>query len=174
MTDNLHRPEYAAEGFEPGPILESLIAHNVDFVLIGGMAGMAHGSAYPSFDVDIVYSRKRDNLDRLAASLRDLGATLRGAPPDLPLQLDGKMLENGWTFTFATAHGSFDILAQPDGAPKYDSLRAAAERKLVEGVLVDVCSLDHLIAMKLAAGRQKDHIMVTEYIELAEEIAKER
>lgn len=48
--------------FRPKPILQTLIAHDVDFVLIGGMAGIARGSSYPSYDVDIAYARDRDNL----------------------------------------------------------------------------------------------------------------
>jgi hypothetical protein len=39
--------------FRPKPILRALVQHRVDFVLIGGLAGMAHGSAYPSYDIDI-------------------------------------------------------------------------------------------------------------------------
>src|ERR671936_374224 len=87
---------------------------------------IAHGSAYPSYDVDIAYARAHDNLERLAAALRELGATLRGAPAGLPFQLDAKALENGAKFTFDTEFGSLDILSDPDGAPKYAQLRAAA------------------------------------------------
>jgi transcriptional regulator with XRE-family HTH domain len=37
-----------ATEFQPRPILRTLIAHDVDFVVIGGIAGMARGSSYPS------------------------------------------------------------------------------------------------------------------------------
>jgi len=84
--------------FRPKPILRALIAHDVDFVLIGGMAGMARGSSYPSYDVDVAYARDRENLVRLAAALQELKATLREAPPDVPFQLDAKTLEHGAHF----------------------------------------------------------------------------
>ena len=74
--------------FRPKPILETLVRHRVDFVLVGGLAGVARGSSYPTYDVDIAYARDRPNLERLAAALRELGATLRGAPPDVPFLLD--------------------------------------------------------------------------------------
>lgn len=142
-------------------------------MLIGGMAGVVRGSSYPTYDVDIAYARARENLERLAAALNDLGATLRGAPADLPFILDARTLENGAHFTFETPHGSLDILTDPDGAPRYDELkRAAGEPEELEGVLILVASLDHLIAMKDAAGRTKDQLMATEYRMLSDEIKK--
>ena len=142
-------------------------------MLIGGMAGVVRGSSYPTYDVDIAYGRARENLERLAAALNDLGATLRGAPADLPLILDARTLENGAHFPFETPHGSLDILTDPDGAPRYEDLkRAAGEPEELEGVMILVASLDHLIAMKDAAGRTKDKLMATEYRMLSDEIKK--
>jgi hypothetical protein len=101
----------SAEVFDPIPVLEALADGGVDFVVIGGIAGGAHGSAYPTYDVDVMYSRDRENLERLAAVLRELGATLRGAPRGIPFLLDAKTLEAGGNFTFATRYGPLDIFA---------------------------------------------------------------
>jgi hypothetical protein len=152
-----------AENFDPLPLLEALSRGGVDFVVIGGVAGGAHGSAFGTGDLDIAYARDRTNLERLATVLAELGSTLRGAPPDLPFLLDAKTLENGANFTFLTRSGSLDILADPAGAPPYAELKARALRIAVRGVEVSVASLDHLIAMKEAAGRTKDKLMATEY-----------
>jgi len=160
--------------FQPKSILSTLTEHGVEFVLIGGLAGMAQGSAYPTYDVDIAYERARDNLERLTAALRELGARLRGAPASLPFLLDAETLEKGSHFTFDTRYGSLDILSDPDGAPKYDVLRSASEPAEIEGVAVRVASLDHLIAMKEASGRTKDKLMATEYRVLADEIRRPR
>jgi hypothetical protein len=161
--------------FQPKPLLRSLIAHGVDFVVIGGLAGMARGSSYPSYDLDLAYARDRDNLERLATSLRELGATLRGAPAGLPFQLDAKSLSEGANFTFDTSFGPLDILGDPTGAPPYERLRdGAGERLLIEGEPVAVASLDHLIAMKEAAGRPKDLLMATEYRVLSDELRAPR
>ena len=81
-------------------------------------------------------------------------------------------LANGANFTFDTAFGSFDILGDIAGVKRYDDLRRESTEKRIEGVGVRVASLDHLIAMKRAANRAKDQLMVMEYVELADEIRK--
>ena len=157
--------------FRPKPILRALLEHGVDFVLIGGLAGIARGSSYPSYDVDIAYARDDDNLERLAGALQELGATLRGAPRSVPFQLDSRTLKSGAHFTFQTDHGSLDLLYNPDGAPPYDKLKAAAGAPAeVEGELMHVASLDHLIAMKEASDRTKDKLMATEYRVLSDQL----
>lgn len=158
--------------FHPQPILTALVSHAVDFVLVGGLAGLAHGSSYPTYDVDVAYARDPANLDRLGATLLELGATPRGADPGLPVQLDGRMLANGMKFTFDTRLGPLDLLGESDGMPDYRRLREAATLVEIDGVEVRIASLDHLIAMKTAAGRPKDVLMVSEYIVLAEEIER--
>jgi hypothetical protein len=155
--------------FDPIPIIEALAEAEVDFVLIGGLAGGAHGSAYPTYDLDVMYARDSENLERIASVLTELGATLRGAPPDLPFLLDAKTLREGANFTFSTRLGSVDLLAFPSGAPAYEKVRDDAETIEIGGHPVLVASLDHLIAMKEAAGRQKDKLMATEYRVLADE-----
>jgi len=152
--------------------LTPLVRHGIDFVLVGGMAGISHGSNYPSYDLDVVYARNRDNIARLVEALREIGVSLRGAPVDLPFVLDAKTIENGSNFTFDTPHGDFDILGHADGMPGYDELKAEAPAREILGLEVRVASIDHLIAMKRAANRPKDKLMVEEYIVLADEQRK--
>ena len=171
MTDESHRATRdAVADFRPQPILRILVNHEVDFLVIGGLAGVLHGSSYPTYDVDIAYSRDRRNLERLAAALRELGARRSGVDPELPLQPDAQALGHGANFCFDTSLGRLDVFAEPSGAPAYERLRAAAQQTEVDGVPVNVVSLDHLIAMKQAAGRDKDRLTVSEYIALADEI----
>lgn len=154
---------------QASPLLRTLADHGIDFVIVGGIAGLAHGSAYPTYDLDVAYGRERENVARLAAALADIGVTLRGAPPELTFQLDPKTIENGANFTFDTPYGRFDILGDPAGIGSYDELRREATVATIEDVEVRVASIDHLIAMKRAANRTKDKLMVEEYIVLADE-----
>ena len=158
----------AAE-FDAKSMLRALLDHRVDFVVIGGLAGMARGSSYPSYDLDVAYAREEQNLERLAEALRELRATLRGVPADVPFQLDARTLKAGANFTFDTPYGSLDILSDASGAPSYAKLKEhAGAPQEIDGEPVLVASLDHLIAMKEAAGRTKDKLMATEYRKLSD------
>jgi hypothetical protein len=165
-------PSEADEVFDPNPIIERLAAAGVDFVVIGGVAGGAHGSSFGTFDLDIAYSREPENLQCFARALQSLGAHLLGAPDDVPFQLDARSLGAGTNFTFSTSLGSLDILADTAGAPPYERLARDATTIEVRGHEVRIASLDHLIAMKEASGRTKDKLMATEYRVLSDEIRK--
>src|SRR5919204_4047285 len=159
----------AAEPFDPLPILEQFARAGVDFVLIGAVAGGAHGSSYGTYDLDLAVARQKRNLTKIARVLRELGAELRGAPKGLPFKLDADTLRAGANFTFTTKLGDVDILGDPAGAPPFDQLKAKALTIDVRGHPVRVASLDHLIAMKEAAGRPKDLVLASEYRILADE-----
>jgi hypothetical protein len=150
-------------------LLEVLDRHAVDFLVIGGIAGIIHGSAYPTYDFDVLYARDERNLERMALALKELDVTLRNAPPDLPFQIDARTLAAGNNFTFESEFGPFDILGEAAGMRDYEKMRAAARKESVFGVAVRVASLDDLIRMKRAAGRPKDRLMVEEYVAIAED-----
>jgi transcriptional regulator with XRE-family HTH domain len=149
---------------ETGPLLDALDRNDVEFVVIGGVAGLAHGSAYPTYDLDIAYARDARNLVRMAVALEEIGVTLRGAPEHLPFLVDAKTLAAGMNFTFVTEFGEFDILGHVDGIRSYEELRTNATVHEVGGIPVQVASLNHLIGMKRTVDRTKDQLMVEEYV----------
>jgi predicted nucleotidyltransferase len=148
--------------FSPVALLQALVARGVDFVVVGGIAMVAHGSARLTRDLDVCYSSDPTNLDVLGAALVELGATLRGVDEPVPFVPDGRTLRRTTILTLDTRDGPIDLLMQPSGAPPYDELRARADRLEIEGVGVLVASLDDLTAMKAAAGRPKDQLDLQE------------
>jgi hypothetical protein len=146
--------------FDPIEGLRALVAHGVRFVLIGGYAAALRGSPMMTGDVDICPARDRENLERLAEALEILHARLRGAPADAPFVLDGRTLEAGDHFTFATDAGPIDCLGTPAGTDGFADLDALATDEDLDGLLVRVASLDDLIRMKRAADRPQDRIAV--------------
>jgi hypothetical protein len=93
-------------------IIPPLVRAKVDFILIGGMAAILHGSARVTFDVDLVYSRARENIERLTAALAPHDPHLRDASPNLPFGWEAKTIRSGLNFTLATTLGDVDSLAK--------------------------------------------------------------
>lgn len=158
-----------ASRFDPLKALRVLDRHSVRFVLIGGFAARALGSPSITNDLDICYDRSPENLEALAAALRELGARLRGAPGGLPFLLDAETLRRGDHFTFSTTAGGLDILGTPAGGGDYELLRRNASTAEVEDLEVLVAALPDLIRMKKAAARPKDLIEVEILTALLEE-----
>ncbi|MEO7119287.1 MAG: hypothetical protein ABIZ34_09990 [Candidatus Limnocylindrales bacterium] len=156
--------------FDAEALLRVLVAHRVRFVVIGGVGAQLLGAPLLTYDLDICYARDAENLQAIAAALRSIDATLRGAPAGLPFRLDAKTLANGDSFTFETSLGSFDILGTPSGTSGFDELDTAASWSDIEGGRVRVAALDDLIRMKRAAGRVKDRVHLEDLGALRDEL----
>lgn len=145
-----------------GALLRALTEGGVDFVVIGGIAAVAHGSLQITQDLDICYAGDEANLERLGAVLVSLGATLAGVTDDVPFVPDARTLRHVRVLTLNTPDGALDVLAEPNGSSGYARLRAGAIEAQVAGATVRIAGLDDLIAMKKAAGRPKDRIYIEE------------
>lgn len=128
----------------------------VEYVVIGGVALVAHGSARATFDLDICYKRTKGNVEMLCRALAPYHPRLRGAPRDLPFRFDAKTVMAGLNFTLATDLGDFDLLAEVAGLGSYDAVYKSSQLKKVENITCRVLSLDGLYRAKKAAGRDKD------------------
>jgi Nucleotidyltransferase of unknown function (DUF6036) len=148
--------------FHPGALLKRLVAHGVDFVVVGGIAMVGHGSTRITQDLDICYAADSANLEALADTLVELGARLRGVSEEVPFAPDARTLRQTSILTLDTSDGPVDLLVRPQGSPSYDTLRAHAERVALDGVAILIASLDDLESMKRAGGRPKDQIDLEE------------
>jgi Nucleotidyltransferase of unknown function (DUF6036) len=142
--------------FSSKSLLGVLTVHGVDYVVIGGVAAVLHGSARTTYDLDVVFAPDAANLRLLGRALVELNARLRGVDEAVPFVPDDKTLRNVKLLTLDTDHGPLDVMVEPDGAPPYEQLRRRAERYEVGAFGVLVASIPDLIAMKRAAGRHQD------------------
>lgn len=136
-------------------ILRALDDHDVDYVLIGGLAVQTHGHVRTTNDADLIPAPDPANLERLAAALRALDArVLNPGSEDVPI--DARMLPRATIWQFETRDGGVDVMHEvPDGDP-YEQLSERALRVRLGDIEVPVVSLDDLIRMKLARGRSID------------------
>jgi hypothetical protein len=148
--------------FEPERILAVLSAHDVDFVVIGGIAAAAHGAPYPTYDLEIVPASDERNLTRLSAALRELGARVRTAGVDdgLPFDHDATSLAAVGVWNLVTAHGALDLSFVPSGTAGYPDLSRQAIRTQTFGVVVRLAALKDVIRSKEAANRDKDRLVL--------------
>jgi hypothetical protein len=144
-------------GFDLRGLVAALREEDVDFVVVGGVAVGAHGYLRATRDLDVVPDPSRENLRRLATTLRKIGAVLPLADGRrFELAQDLPRLEKRQNMTLDTPLGGLDVIQHAPGVPAYATLAADAARADVLGVPVRICSLEHLRAMKTAAGRAQD------------------
>ena len=153
-------------------LLRALCDTGVEFVIVGGLAGRFHGSSLLTDDVDILYRRTRENIERLARALAPLHPRLRGAEEGLPFTFDAETIRHGLNFTLWTEAGPIDCLGEISGIGGYD---AALEHAVVGEVFGLGCfflSLDDLITAKRAAARRKDAEMLAQLEVIREELRR--
>lgn len=141
----------------------------VEFIIIGGVAAVLHGLGYTTYDLDVVYSRNRENLRHLVEALKPHRPYLRGAPPGLPFTFDERTVRNGLNFTLVTSFGDLDVLGEVTGGGTYSDLLPHSKRITAFGVECYRVDLDKLIQMKRAAGRPKDLEVLSQLEALLEE-----
>jgi hypothetical protein len=142
----------------PRGIFEVLVRHGVDFVVIGGIAVIGHGSTRITQDVDFVAATDPENLRRVEAALAELEARLwRVDAHLLGVDLDARTLAEGGNFTLVTRAGGLDFFNEVPGGAPYEQLRArSVVADLGGGLQIRIAGVDDLIAMKRAAGRPQD------------------
>ncbi|MEJ7812702.1 MAG: hypothetical protein WKG32_19975 [Gemmatimonadaceae bacterium] len=137
-------------------LIRGLTMAEVEFVVIGGVAAAAHGSARVTNDLDICYDASPDNRGRLARLLADWRAYLRGVELGLPFTMDARTLRDTPLMTLSTTEGELDVMDRVAGVGDYAAVRHRSDAIEAFGVTVHVLSLPALIAAKRAAARPKD------------------
>jgi predicted nucleotidyltransferase len=150
-------------------LLRLLTENQVDFIIVGGAAATAHGSARLTFDLDIVYSRDCENIARIVNALRLIQPYLRGAPPGLPFDWSTETVKKGLNFTLVTTLGPLDLLGEIAGGGSYQQLIGETIEVEVAGVECRCLNLERLIKVKRAAGRPKDLEVIAELEQILDE-----
>ena len=152
----------------------------VDYVLIGGVACIAHGAEQLTFDTDILPSLDPRNLERLLTALRSLGAGVFVDEARLAVEAgdlwetvslrrgaDGLAEAEAWHFS--TDAGLVDVVMTAAGVGDFDAHVDNACEVDVFGLTVKVAGLADLVRSKETLGRDKDLPVLDQLRRLNEE-----
>lgn len=157
-------------------LVKALDAAGVRFVVVGGVAVILHGVPRTTYDLDLIVDLAPENVERLVSLMDRLGYRPR-APVDPhgladPARRDAWVREKGLrAFTFWHERGpEIDVLL--DVGADYAVAARDALTLDVEGSPLRIASIDVLIALKSASGREQDRSDI-EALRRARELARE-
>jgi hypothetical protein len=149
-------PEIAP--LDPERLVRVLAKHHVRYVLIGALAARLQGFPRLTADADITPDRSRDNLEHLAAALRELEARVytESVPEGLSFDCSASALARAPLWNFVTNAGRLDVAFVPSGTDGFEDLSRNAVRFDVFGVELLAASLSDIVRSKEAADRPQD------------------
>jgi len=141
-------------------ILRTLLAYNVDFIVVGGVGAVLHGAPIYTLDLDIVHSRTPANIERLLGALEKLDAYYR-LQPERRLRPNASHLQSPGHQLLTTSAGYFDLLGTVGLSLTYEDLLGQSELiKIGEECHVRVINLETLIKLKEELGGEKDLLVL--------------
>ena len=153
-------------------LLQRLCDADIDFVIVGGFAGLLHGSTLVTRDLDICAVLSRTDVAKLRDALRELNPRHRLTPsklsflttPDPDVDLKNLYLE--------TELGTVDVLSSILGVGDFARVRSASIEIELFGRRCRVISIDDLIQAKEALARDKDLLAVKELRAIREKLSR--
>jgi hypothetical protein len=137
-------------------LLERLVNAGVDFVIIGGFAGVVHGCTYVTQDIDICCDFRPATLLALQGAISDLHPVHRMTPKRKRLELTERACGQFKNLYLDTDIGQLDCLSFIEGLGDYDQVKRESELIEVEEIKVRVLSLNALIKSKKLMNRPRD------------------
>ena len=149
-------------------LLDALLSGDVDFVIVGGVAAVLHGSTLLTRDLDICIPLGASSLLRLQSALRELHPRVRAGAGFIPLDLDEVHAAGLRNLYVTTDDGRLDCLGQVAGIGGYDEVLALSESVALGSWSCHVLGIDGLIRAKEAMGRPHDLVTVVQLMALRE------
>lgn len=134
-------------------ILETLEAHGVEYVVVGGVAAVLQGAPVTTFDIDALVKVDPQNSGRLLKALTDLDARFREHDSLRPTAAD---VAAGGHMLLLTRSGPLDVLGFIGGGKRYEDVKDHTEYLRIGGLSIRVLKLEALLEEKKALSRDKD------------------
>jgi predicted nucleotidyltransferase len=136
--------------------LQDLRKREIQFIIVGGLAAVLNGAPVQTYDIDLVYSREAENIDRLLKFLADVDAIFR-IQPERRLRPNKSHLTGSGHLNLLTRYGPVDLLATIGQGLDFSALLPrSTEMDIGEGIGVRVLDLETIIAVKEQLASEKD------------------
>jgi hypothetical protein len=152
-------------------LLKNLSVHEVDFVVVGGVAGVLHGSRLVTQGLDVCAPLTLKNLTRILSALAGLNPRFRMTTDNRPLPGDPADLAGYRNLYLLTDLGQLDILSEITGIGGYEEVARHTIAVDLGGANCRVLDLDTLIRAKKALNLAKDRQAVVELEAIRERIS---
>jgi hypothetical protein len=137
-------------------LLERLIKHSVNFVIVGGFAAVAYGVTLVTQDIDVCCDFSADNLLRLQEAIEDLNPVHRMTPKRLHLQLTAEKCKGLKNLYLSTDKGQLDCLGEVKGLGDYEAVLRKSEEIELDIGTCRILTIQALIDAKKAMDRPRD------------------
>lgn len=141
-------------------LLERLVRHEVEFVLVGGYAAMIYGVSIMTRDVDVCATFTRENLERVYAAVADTHPYHRQTPQPLPFVVPEDFARNLRNLYLGTDIGQLDLLGEVLGVGAYTDIYPRSVPVKMPYGEYRLLAFDELITAKKAMAREKDLAVV--------------
>ncbi len=149
-------------------ILRILSKHEVEYIVVGGVAAVIHGAPVTTFDLDALIRINEENAGRLIKALEELDARYREHQTIMrPTEND---VLSGGHLLLMTSAGPLDVLGFVGDDNRYENLLTETKEMEISGTRFRVLDLDELIRLKRETDRPKDRAV----LELLEEVLRRR
>jgi len=143
-------------------LFKALKTHDINYLLVGGLAMNLHGVPRMTMDVDLVIALDASNIAKLANCAKELGLY-----PNVPVNLEDLADAAKREALFAEKHLiALSLISNTPAIPTVDivihhplDFQQAFTRAMqrdISGTPVMLASIEDMIAMKKAAGRAQD------------------
>lgn len=144
--------------------------HQVDYAIVGGLAGVMQGAPINTQDLDILYSLQPPHPQRLLNAVREMEAVFGGDHRNISPDLSH--MESKGHKLLVTMHGRVDCLGTIEESTTLEDIRNDLDEMELDGVSVKVISLPRLIEVKKKLGRPKDQWALLHLVATLEEREK--
>jgi hypothetical protein len=143
-------------------LIDCLRDADIDFVIVGGFAGMLHGSTLVTRDLDICAVLTQETVAKLREALADLNPTHRLTPQRLSFLDNPPADVEVRNLYLETTLGPVDILSSIKGVGDYARVREGSIEIELFGRPCRVISVEDLIRAKESLARPKDVLAAQE------------